>query len=190
MKNYLLPFLLFLIGIGFWLSNRPVTDTAGSGESSTDMAKDEKGVTKKRADTKDSADRAIAKKKAATGDSVDTIASDDIFPPKYLSNWETGEGLLALTQAPETQTIRGIYYHPVRTNEVRGKIVSRYINKRSTHILTGFWFQPVSDKRCDFEKNGTHYWGRLAFAFKDNSFEGIWGYCGGKANYSWNGRLS
>ena len=143
---------------------------------------------KKRVDTKDSADTEIAEKRVETKDPEDTMKSNDIFPKKYLTNWETGEGLLALTQAPKSETIRGVYFHPVRTNEVRGKIVASHINKRSTQILTGFWFQSVSDKRCDFEKNGTYYWGRLAFAFKDNSFEGIWGYCGENADYTWNGK--
>ena len=203
MRQLIAPLVLLLIAIGFWLSDRPTADTAGSGESSadittddTDVAKkkaDTKGsvgteVAKKKADTKDSADTRVAKKKADTKDSVDTIVSDDIFPQKYLTNWETDEGLLSLMRAPDSKTIRGIYFHPVRTNEIRGKIVTSYISRRSAATLTGFWFQPVSDKKCNFEKNGTYYWGRLAFMFKDNSFKGIWGYCGDEANYYWNGK--
>ena len=218
MRQLIAPLILFFIAIGLWLSDRPSTDTSDIVASSADITTADKEVAQKEADTKDSADTKIAKKRvetknsanteaakkrADTKDSADTeiakervetkdpeekMMSDDIFPLKYLTNWETGEGLLALTQAPESETIRGIYYHPVRTNEVRGKIVTKYINKRSTQILSGFWFQSVSDKKCDFEKNGTYYWGRLAFAFKDNSFEGIWGYFGEKADYTWNGK--
>ena len=203
MRHLIAPLVLFLIAIGFWLSDRPSADISDSGASSADMTTDNPDVAKKKADTKDSADMEVAKKTVDTKDPADTevakktvdtkdpadtIVSDDIFPLEYLTNWETGEGLMALMRAPESETIRGVYYHPVRTNEVRGKIVTRYINRRSTHILTGFWFQSVSDKRCDFEKNGTYYWGRLSFAFKDNSFEGIWGYCGDKADYPWNGK--
>jgi len=203
MRQLIAPLILFFIAIGLWLSDRPSTDTADIVARPADMTMDDDdGVqkkadtkdsanteaAKKRVDTKDSADAEVAKKRVDTKDPKDTMMSEDIFPLKYLTNWETGEGLLALTQAPESETIRGIYYHPVRTNEVRGKIVTKYINKRSTQILTGFWFQPVSDKKCDFEKNGTYYWGRLAFAFKDHSFKGIWGYCGQKADYTWNGK--
>ena len=203
MRQLIAPLVLLLIAIGFWLSDRPTADTAGSGESSADITTDDTDVAKKKADTKDSADTDVAKKKADTKDSVgtevakkkadtkdsaDAIVSDDIFPQKYLTNWETDEGLLSLTRAPDSKTIRGIYFHPVRTNEIRGKIVTSYISRRSAATLTGFWFQPVSDKKCNFEKNGTYYWGRLAFMFKDNSFKGIWGYCGDEANYYWNGK--
>ena len=203
MRQLIAPLVLLLIAIGFWLSDRPTADTAGSGESSADITTDDTDVAKKKVDTKDSADTGVAKKKvdakdsADTGvakkkadikDSVDTIVSDDIFPQKYLTNWETDEGLLSLMRAPDSKTIRGIYFHPVRTNEIRGKIVTSYISRRSAATLTGFWFQPVSDKKCNFEKNGTYYWGRLAFMFKDNSFKGIWGYCGDEANYYWNGK--
>ena len=203
MRQLIAPLVLLLIAIGFWLSDRPTADTAGSGESSADITTDDTDVAKKKADTKDSADTEVAKKKvdakdsADTGvakkkadikDSVDTIVSDDIFPQKYLTTWETDEGLLSLMRAPESETIRGIYFHPVRTKEVRGKIVTSYISRRSAATLTGFWFQPVSDTKCNFEKNGTYYWGRLAFMFKGDSFKGIWGYCGDEANYSWNGK--
>lgn len=203
MRQLIAPLVLLLIAIGFWLSDRPTADTAGSGESSADITTDDTDVAKKKADTKDSADTDVAKKKADSKDSADTrvakkkadtkdsadaIVSDDIFPQKYLTNWETDEGLLSLMRAPDSKTIRGIYFHPVRTNEIRGKIVTSYISRRSAATLTGFWFQPVSDKKCNFEKNGTYYWGRLAFMFKDNSFKGIWGYCGDEANYYWNGK--
>ena len=203
MRQLIAPLVLLLIAIGFWLSDRPTADTAGSGESSADITTDDTDVAKKKADTKDSADTDVAKKKADTKDSVgtevakkkadtkdsaDAIVSDDIFPQKYLTNWETDEGLLSLMRGPDSKTIRGIYFHPVRTNEIRGKIVTSYISRRSAATLTGFWFQPVSDKKCNFEKNGTYYWGRLAFMFRDNSFKGIWGYCGDEANYYWNGK--
>ena len=203
MRRLIPPLILFLIAIGFWLSDRPSTDTASSGESSADITTDDTDVAKKRVDTKDAADKAVekkkaaskdsastkvAKKKAATKDSANAMVSDDSFPQKYLTNWETDEGLLSLMRAPDSKTIRGIYFHPVRTNEIRGKIVTSCISRRSAATLTGFWFQPVSDKKCNFEKNGTYYWGRLAFMFKDNGFKGIWGYYGDEANYYWNGK--
>ena len=173
MRQFIGPLLLFFIGIGFWLSDRPSVHTAGGDDGSADITTTYTDAAKKKADTKDS---------------VDAMVSDDTFPQKYLTNWETDEGLLSLMRAPESETIRGVYFHPVRTNEVRGKIVASHVSKRSAASLTGFWFQPVSDKKCTFEKNGTHYWGRLAFVFKGNSFKGIWGYCGDEANYSWNGK--
>ena len=221
MRKLIAPLVLFLIAIGFWVSDRPSTDTAGSSKSSSDITTDDTEVAKKKVDTKnsadtevakkmkadakdsvdtevtkkkkkvdtkDSVDTEVAKKKADTKDTVDTLVSDDIFPQKYLTTWETDEGLLSLMRAPESETIRGTYFHPVRTKEVRGKIVTSYISRRSAATLTGFWFQPVSDTKCNFEKNGTYYWGRLAFMFKGDSFKGIWGYCGDEANYYWNGK--
>ena len=173
MRQLIPPLILFLIGIGFWLADRPLTDTSGSAESSADMTTDDPYVVKKKADTKDSAD---------------TLVSDDIFPQKYLTNWETDEGLLSLMRVPESKTIRGVYFHPVRTNEIRGKIVASHISSRSIASLTGFWYQPISDKKCNFEKSGTYYWGRMSFVFKDNSFKGIWGYCGDEPDYSWDGK--
>jgi len=130
----------------------------------------------------------VVKKKADTMDSTDTLVSGDIFPQKYLTNWETDEGSLSLMRAPESETIRGVYFHPVRTNEVRGKIEASHISSRSIASLTGFWYQPISDKKCNFEKSGTYYWGRMSFVFKENSFKGIWGYCGDEPDYSWNGK--
>ena len=131
MRQLIAPLVLLLIAIGFWLSGRPTADTAGGGESSADITTDDADVAKKKVDTKDSADTRVAKKKADSKDSVDTIVSDDIFPQKYLTNWETDEGLLSLMRAPDSKTIRGIYFHPVRTNEIRGKIVTSCISRRS-----------------------------------------------------------
>ena len=173
MRKFMPPLVLFLIAIGFWLSDKPSTDTAGSGESSADIA---------------TADTEVAKKKADTNDSENVMASEDIFPQKYLTNWKTYEGLLSLMRSPEGEAIQGIYFHPVRHNEVRGTIVASHMSTRSAASLTGFWFQPVSDKKCNFEKNGTYYWGRMSFVFKGNSFKGVWGYCGDVPNYPWNGK--
>ena len=173
MRQFIPPLVLFLIACGFWLSDKPSIGTAGSGESSVDIA---------------TADTEVAKKKADTKDPEEAMVSEDIFPQKYLTNWKTYEGLLSLMRAPEGEAIQGVYFHPVRHNEVRGTIVASHMSTRSSASLTGFWFQPVSDKKCNFEKNGTYYWGRLSFVFKGNSFKGIWGYCGDEADYSWNGK--
>ena len=188
MRKLIGPLVLFLIAIVFWLSDRPSAVTTGSDEKSANVKTDDANVAKNKADTKDLTDTKVAKKKTATNDSADTKVSDDIFPQKYLTNWETDEGLLSLMRAPGTETIRGVYYHPVRTNELRGKIVTSYISRRSAAVLTGFWFQTVSDKKCNFKKNGTYYWGRMSFLFKGDSFKGVWGYCGDEADYSWNGK--
>ena len=173
MRQLIPPLVLLLIAFGFWLSDKPSTDTASNRESSADIA---------------TADTEAAKKKADTNDSEDVMVSDVIFPQKYLTNWKTYEGLLSLSRTPQSEAIQGGYFHPVRHNEVRGTIVASHMSTRSSASLTGFWFQPVSDKKCDFKKNGTNYWGRMAFRFKGNSFKGVWGYCGDVPNYPWNGK--
>ena len=173
MRQFIPPLVLLLIAFGFWLSDRPSTDTTSSGDVSADIA---------------TADTEVAKKKAGINDSEYVMVSDDIFPQKYLNNWETDEGLLSLSRTPQSEAIQGVYFHPVRIYEVRGRIVASHMSMRSAASLTGFWFQPISDKKCNFKKNGTYYWGRMTFMFKGNSFKGVWGYCGDVPDYSWNGK--
>lgn len=85
MRQFIPPLALFLIAIGFWLSDKPSTDTVGSVEGSTDIA---------------TADTEVAKKKADTKDSESVMVPDDTFPQKCLTNWKTYEGLLSLSQTP------------------------------------------------------------------------------------------
>ena len=61
MRKLIAPLVLFLIAIGFWLSDRPFADTPDIGASSADMTTDNPDVAKKKADTKDSADTEVAK---------------------------------------------------------------------------------------------------------------------------------
>ena len=83
-------------------------------------------------------DQDVAKTKGFTKDTSDLMISYNIFPQKYLTNLETDEGLLALMRSPESEAVRGVYFHPVRTDEVRGKIVASHISTRSAASLTGF----------------------------------------------------
>ena len=85
--------------------------------------------------------------------------------------------------------VRGFYYYEDDLTETKGRITTKYIQKDNRKILSGYWVQDKSLKKCDYQKYGSYYWGRLAFDFKGDSFVGIWGYCDDKTNGKWNGRL-
>lgn len=43
----------------------------------------------------------------------------------------------------------------------------------------GFWTAESAPKECDEERDGTSYWGKIAFAMSDagRTYTGKWGYC-------------
>ena len=172
LRKFLPPLLLFLVGIGFWLSSRPSTDFSAGREAPGVSGMENTDSAKKREDIKDS---------------VATRMPDDSFPVKYLATWKTDEGLMALTKAPGSQFLKGFYYDD--SGNVKGKIKATYIKKGAKKRLSGYWVQSNSLKKCDFEKYGSYYWGRLVFQFEDDRFIGIWGYCDDKADGTWNGNL-
>ena len=172
MRKLIPPFVLFLIGIGYWYYDSFTTDISGGTDSSKDKKTDDKPLPKKSVERRDATDKKIP---------------DDPFPLRYLADWKTDEGPMILMQVPDTRFVKGIYYYedPMRQ---KGRIATTYIQKNNRKILSGYWIQSKSLKKCDFEKYGTYYWGRLAFEFKGDSFVGLWGYCDDKPKASWNGR--
>ena len=178
MKEFLPPFILILIGIGFYYSSvsekiivsRP--DKNRVIESSGDAPTGKIPLAMKGLDSKETEDKEIY------GDS---------FPRRYLANWNTDEGPMKLMQGPD-MWVRGFYYYD--NKEVRGRVTTRYIQKGSRKILSGYWVQDKSDQRCDYSRYGSHYWGRLAFDFQNDKFVGIWGYCDDKTKANWNGKLA
>lgn len=167
------PLVLFLIGVGFWLSDRPSADLSENSDSSADLRMN---------------DKELAKRGVGVKDSAGAIIPENTFPLKYLANWKTDEGLMALLQGSESRFIRGFYYDD--NGEVRGKVTTTYLNENGKKVLSGYWIQAISMKKCGTEKYGSYYWGRLAFEFKGDSFTGVWGYCDEKAVYAWNGKLA
>ena len=197
LRKLIPPFVLFLIGIGFWYYNPSSTDISDSTESAKDTRTGEKLLSKKSgippkegADFEnDSADKPLTIKSIESKDTPDKKILDDYFPLRYLSDWKTDEGPMILMQGPKKKFVRGLYYYE-DTSEVKGKITTTYIQKNNNKILSGYWIQSKSLKKCGFEKYGSYYWGRLAFAFKGDSFIGIWGYCEDKPSANWNGKLA
>ena len=127
-------------------------------------------------------DTTLAKKKP-----VNKPVYGDPFPSRYLTYWNSDEGLMKLMQGPD-MWVRGFYYYD--NNEVRGRVTTRYIQKDNRKILSGYWVQDESPQRCDYSRYGSHYWGRLAFDFQGDSFTGLWGFCDDKPQSRWNGKLT
>lgn len=59
--------------------------------------------------------------------------------------------------------------------------------KMSNNVLTGYWIEETSNRRCDTPRNGSYYWGRIVFVFEGSSFTGLWGYCEDQPKDSWTG---
>lgn len=55
--------------------------------------------------------------------------------------------------------------------------------------LVGFWVERNSSQHCGEEKDGSPYWGSLAFTFNDDltAYEGQWSYCQATLSGSWDG---
>ncbi len=57
----------------------------------------------------------------------------------------------------------------------------------SENVLTGYWIEDNSARRCDTPRNGRHHWGRIRFVFDGSSFQGLWGYCNDEPSSTWTG---
>ena len=232
MKDYILPIIAILIGIGYYYFQPSVVI-----ESSEEKRIDDKPLAKKNLESKDSEnkpigavnsseetrtedkpldknnlenqesedkpigvierpeekridDKPIAKNNLESKNSEDKEIYGDPFPRRYLrKNWSTSEGPMKLVQG-EDMWVRGFYYFD--NNEVRGRVTTRYVQKGSRKILSGYWVQDKSDQRCDYPRFGSDYWGRLTFDFQGDQFTGPWSYCDDKPkpHYQWNGRLN
>ena len=114
---------------------------------------------------------------------IDTTESRDSITVNPLATWETDYGLLTLKGNLSNKSVTGFYYDD--SNGLEGKIKARYVQK----VLTGYWLQTNSEKKCSHKKFGTNYWGKITFQFTGKSFIGKWSYCDDKPFLSWNGRL-
>lgn len=74
------------------------------------------------------------------------------------------------------------------THEDGGVITASRADKQ----IDGYWTQSTSAQRCDSQKDGSYYYGRMTFSFDPSmeSFAGQWGYCGEVPDKSWNGNLT
>lgn len=66
----------------------------------------------------------------------------------------------------------------------------RIIGDFSGKVLSGYWAQTGSARKCASEKDGSYYWGRIFFTFDEafDSFKGFWGYCDREPLSPWQGK--
>jgi hypothetical protein len=85
------------------------------------------------------------------------------------------------------------------TFEESGGFVNGTYNKRggvlystllASNVMSGYWVQNYSNRRCSNSVGGSYYWGRFRLVFSNNSFEGVYNYCSDPSNYRWTGRRS
>jgi hypothetical protein len=57
----------------------------------------------------------------------------------------------------------------------------------SGNVLTGYWIEDGSNRRCNTPRSGRYYWGRIRFVFDGSSFRGLWGYCNDEPARTWTG---
>ena len=75
--------------------------------------------------------------------------------------------------------ITGVY--AFKDGRIEGQVSGR--------TLTGLWSQSSAGERCDAERLGSHYWGKVKLtASRDGrSFDGKWGYCDAAPTDGWSG---
>ena len=66
-----------------------------------------------------------------------------------------------------------------------GKIYGSITNRK----LVGYWVQTIADRKCDTERNGSLYWGRVEGDFNRNFDQvvGKWSYCDTEPRPAWSG---
>jgi hypothetical protein len=90
--------------------------------------------------------------------------------------WSTSEGVLTLEQ--DGTSVRGTY--DVDEGRIEGAL--------NGLVLTGYWGEAWSNHKCDSERLGTTYWGRIVWSFGEDSFAGTWGYCEDEPASPWTGK--
>jgi hypothetical protein len=93
--------------------------------------------------------------------------------------WDSDEGTITFHQSGSNVSATYTQDNGVIEGEISGG------------VLTGYWSENSSLRRCSVPRNGRYYWGRIRFIFKDSSFKGWWSYCDREPNQLWRGvRLS
>jgi hypothetical protein len=118
--------------------------------------------------------------RCTTGDfsSLDSGATSPTTSPSSISIagvWKSSEGTITFKQLDSN--VSATYTQD--NGAVEGSI--------SNNILTGYWIEDGSNRRCNAPRNGRYYWGRIRFVFDGSSFRGAWGYCDDEPSRSWTG---
>lgn len=107
-------------------------------------------------------------------------AADYSRPPDREANieglWKSSEGDVRFWQTGNQVTGS---YNPKEHGELTGIITG--------NILSGFWIEDLSDRKCSYPKNGRYYWGKIRLVFDGNRFSGKWGYCDTEPGTAWTG---
>lgn len=107
------------------------------------------------------------------------IVSSAFFTNAVLAVEITGlysstEGQVSLWQDPDNR-----YYYMGEYGDDGGTI---YALRTDVDSISGYWMENNSDMRCETERDGTYYWGRVSFVWNTDglppgSFSGRWTYC-------------
>jgi hypothetical protein len=63
----------------------------------------------------------------------------------------------------------------------------RFVGYIRANQLNGHWVKDTSARRCQTERDGSFYWGRVVFTVTGDRLEGRWGYCNDEPARMWTG---
>jgi hypothetical protein len=99
--------------------------------------------------------------------------------------------------SPSSNSIAGVWKTSEGTitfQEAESNVLASYTQDNgvlqgsmSSNVLTGYWIEDGSARRCNTPRSGRYYWGRIRFVFNGSSFAGLWGYCDDEPSRAWTG---
>ena len=110
---------------------------------------------------------------------AESIPPFDVVAGRWISDF----GTLKFWSNRQDDEVSGVYIN-TKTGQMDGLINATL----DGNILTGYWIQQNSQRRCGKQKFETFFWGRLEFSFdSEDLFSGQWGYCDEMVQREWNG---
>ena len=98
--------------------------------------------------------------------------------------WSSDFGTLKSWSNHQANELTGVYIN-TKTDQLDGLINGTL----DGDLLSGYWIQQTSQRRCTEQTFETLFWGRLELSFdSDDAFSGRWGYCDDMVQRQWNGR--
>ncbi len=94
------------------------------------------------------------------------------------ASWSTSYGVMSFPH-PVAGPIRATY----------GTDEGRIIGEAQGTVLSGYWVEKSSSRRCDRPIDGSYHWGRIEYQFDPGfaTFTGKWGYCDAPPLQGWSG---
>jgi len=97
--------------------------------------------------------------------------------------WSSNFGTLKSWSNHQANELIGVYIN-TKTDQLDGLINGTL----DGDLLSGYWIQQTSQRRCAEQTFETLFWGRLELSFdSDDAFSGRWGYCDDMVQRQWNG---